>query len=207
MESWELPISYKQIKFSGARDLNILDTRSSPIPQKIRNFLWLFHQDKIQPVDQLIEKEWKGSEWCKLCGVAASADHIMFTCPIAWYVWWMISDMLQWQSCPMHLSDFTIKFSDQGGRKKNPNDLDGLCFLDTSAHQKWAGVPKQSYFLSKHLCSQGLIVYAVMEGFTEAWRPMQNRSLMEKIRKKREETMGGSQIMAGVVTLSDYNSS
>ena len=118
MESWELPISYKQIKFSGARDLNILDTRSSPIPQKIRNFLWLFHQDKIQPVDQLIEKEWKGSEWCKLCGVAASADHIMFTCPIAWYVWWMISDMLQWQSCPMHLSDFTIKFSDQGGSKK-----------------------------------------------------------------------------------------
>ena len=183
----------------------MLDMWSSPIPLKIKNFLWLFHQVRIQPVDQLTEKERKGSEWCILCGVAASADHIMFICLIAWYVWCI--DVLQWQSCPMHLSDFTIKFSDQGGRKKKPNDLDGLCFLDTLAHQKWAGVPKQSYFLSKHLCSQGLIVYAVMEGFTEAWRPMQNRSLMEKIRKKRDETMGGSQIMAGVVTLSDYNSS
>ena len=150
MESWELPISYKQIKFSGARDLNILDTRSSPIPQKIRNFLWLFHQVRIQPVDQLTEKEQKGSEWCILCGVAASADHIMFICLIAWYV--SCIDVLQWQSCPMHLSDFTIKFSDQGGSKKKitkkrNSDLDGLCFLDILAHQKRAGVPKQSYFL------------------------------------------------------------
>jgi len=94
----------------------MLDMWSSPIPLKIKNFLWLFHQVRIQPVDQLTEKEQKGSEWCILCGVAASADHIMFICLIAWYVWCI--DVLQWQSCPMHLSDFTIKFSDQGGSKK-----------------------------------------------------------------------------------------
>jgi hypothetical protein len=58
----------------------------------------------------------------------------------------MSKDMPQWQGCPMDLSDVTSKFSDQGGKQKK-NDLDGLYFLDTLAHQKQAGVPEQIYFL------------------------------------------------------------
>ena len=62
---------------------------------------------------------------------------------------------------------------------------------------------------NKVISSPNICVHRVLL-FMQGWRAPQKHedqckidALMEKIRKKHEETMGGSQIMAGVVALSE----
>jgi hypothetical protein len=50
------------------------------IPLKIRIFLWLVFQNKLQTAQQLKAMKWKGEVNCRLCGAPEDADHLMFAC-------------------------------------------------------------------------------------------------------------------------------
>jgi hypothetical protein len=38
-------------------------------------------------IDNLKKKGWKGTELCEFCGASESLEHLLFTCPLAEYMW------------------------------------------------------------------------------------------------------------------------
>jgi hypothetical protein len=55
----------------------------SKLPLKIENFVWLALRNKVQAVDNLGRKKWKGGKLCQLCQVEETKDHLFFQCPSA----------------------------------------------------------------------------------------------------------------------------
>jgi hypothetical protein len=50
----------------------------SKIPLKVRNFLWLVYQGRVQTANNLIRKQWKGDKKCKFCEEEETVNHLLF---------------------------------------------------------------------------------------------------------------------------------
>ena len=72
---------YKAINFGGVKDLVLMKIWRCHIPLKIKFFLWMAFNDRIQAAVQLKKKKWSGPEECKLCGERETVDLILFLCP------------------------------------------------------------------------------------------------------------------------------
>jgi hypothetical protein len=83
----------------------------SKLPLKIKNFMWLVHQNRVQTADNLGRKQWKGSKLCHFCQAEENADHLFIRCPIAMFVWAVLRDALSWRELPKSVGDFKEKFS------------------------------------------------------------------------------------------------
>jgi hypothetical protein len=77
------------------------------IPLKIRIFLWQVFQDRLQTGQQLKMMKWGGSEHCYLCGKMENANHLLFDCPMAVFVWSFLGEAMGWQGFPSSLNDLT----------------------------------------------------------------------------------------------------
>jgi hypothetical protein len=51
---------------------------------------------------QLCAKNWKGKEQCALCGADEDIDHLVFSCPMANFVWTIISEALGGKGPQVH---------------------------------------------------------------------------------------------------------
>jgi hypothetical protein len=80
------------------------------IPFKLRNFVWLVYQGRIQTADNLIKKQWKGDKKCKFCDDEETVDHLLFLCLIASYLWCVIRDGLNWKKTPKSVKEFNDNF-------------------------------------------------------------------------------------------------
>jgi hypothetical protein len=56
---------YRHCSFSGVIDVRMEELWKSKLPLKIKNFLWLVYRGRIQTVDNLKRKRWKGDEKCQ----------------------------------------------------------------------------------------------------------------------------------------------
>ena len=56
---------------------------SSLLPMKLKVFLWLAAQDRLQIGVELKKKGWKDNARCSLCGNSETMDHIFFGCVLA----------------------------------------------------------------------------------------------------------------------------
>jgi hypothetical protein len=93
------------------------------MPLKVKNFVWLVYQGRIQTADNLIRKQWKGDRKCKFCE-EESVNHLLFLCPIASHLWCIIRDNLQWERTPRSVKGFNDSFLLERGHKGN-----GVLFL------------------------------------------------------------------------------
>ncbi|KAG2632387.1 hypothetical protein PVAP13_2NG085546 [Panicum virgatum] len=59
---------YKAMTFGGVKDPVLMRIWRCRIPLKIKFFLWMAFNDRIQAAVQLKKKKWSGPEECKLCG-------------------------------------------------------------------------------------------------------------------------------------------
>ena len=84
---------YKAMTFGGVKDLVMMKIWKCRIPLKIKFFLWMAFNDRIQAAVQLKKKKWSGPEECKLCGEREAVDHILFLCPVATFVWTLIKEI------------------------------------------------------------------------------------------------------------------
>jgi hypothetical protein len=64
------------------------------LPTKIKVFMWMSIQNRLQTRVILKKKEWKGSKNCYLCGVEEIGDHIFFNCHIARVIWFYFKESL-----------------------------------------------------------------------------------------------------------------
>jgi hypothetical protein len=110
---------YRHCSFSGVVDVRMEELWKSKLPLKIINFLWLVYRERIQTVDNLKKKRWKGDEKCQLCLESKSVDHLLFMCPLAVYVWVVVRDVLGWNALPVGVKNFVENFMFLRGDKRN----------------------------------------------------------------------------------------
>jgi hypothetical protein len=108
---------YLHCAFSGVVDTRMEEMWTTKIPLKVKNFVWLVYQGRIQTADNLIRKQWKGDKKCKLCEDEESVNHFLFLYPIASYMWCIIRDTLQWEQSLRSMKDFNDVFLLERGIK------------------------------------------------------------------------------------------
>jgi hypothetical protein len=69
----------------------------SKLPMKIKVFMRLACNDRIQSWEVLKRMNWKGDPNCIVCRKTESADHIFFLCHLAKFVWGCLRDALGWE--------------------------------------------------------------------------------------------------------------
>ena len=84
---------YRIMTFGGVKDVLMVKVWRCKIPLKIKFFLWMAFNDRIQSAVQLKKRKWAGPEEWKLCGARETVDHILFECPVATVVWILIKDV------------------------------------------------------------------------------------------------------------------
>ena len=59
-----------------------------PSPPRVKFFMWLLVQDRVQTRSNLLKKNIISDATCELChAVVETAEHLIFHCPIADYLW------------------------------------------------------------------------------------------------------------------------
>uniref|UniRef100_J3LT50 Aurora kinase n=1 Tax=Oryza brachyantha TaxID=4533 RepID=J3LT50_ORYBR len=97
---------YNVITFRGVEDSKVKEMWNSPIPLKMKHFLWIAWRDKIQSAAQLKKMNWEGSKRCQLCNAIENSSHIFFSCPNALFVWCVCRDALDWVNVPRNFEEF-----------------------------------------------------------------------------------------------------
>jgi hypothetical protein len=77
---------YRHCSFLGVIDIRMEEIWNSKLLLKIKNFLWLVFRGRIQTVDNLKRKKWKGEEKYQFCLERESGDYLLFSCPLVVYV-------------------------------------------------------------------------------------------------------------------------
>lgn len=91
---------YREMVFGGIKDAQLQILWKSPMPIKIKNFMWLMIKGRLQVAKQLKKMKWPGSPLCKLCGVEEDVDHLMFRCPPTQFLWCCFRDAFGWDRIP-----------------------------------------------------------------------------------------------------------
>jgi len=96
---------YRFLTFRGVKVPTLIDIWNCRVPLKIQIFLWMvFHDrifhDRIQSAVQLKKRRWAGEVNCKMCGERETADHILFGCPTAMFLWIFLKDSLKLSCVP-----------------------------------------------------------------------------------------------------------
>jgi hypothetical protein len=89
------------------------------VASKVKNFLWLMYQNRIQTTDNLIKKQWKGSKFCKFVTPRKQLIIYFFQYPSSIFIWSVIKDALNWTKIPKSWKDFNDNFLLERGHKMN----------------------------------------------------------------------------------------
>jgi hypothetical protein len=100
-------------------DVRMEEMWNARISLKVRNFLWLMFQGRIQTTDNLSRKAWKGEVRCKFCLQEENIDHLIFTYPLLAFVWSVIKEGLNWEKTPKSLKEFNDEYLFKRGDKLN----------------------------------------------------------------------------------------
>lgn len=107
---------YRRLAFRGVTNRKMIKLWKSKLPYKLKVFMWLAIQDRLQTGVNLKKKEWKGSKKCCLCGEAGTMDHIFFHCHITRIIWACFKEALGWDRCPLSMQDILGNWIVLGGK-------------------------------------------------------------------------------------------
>jgi hypothetical protein len=89
------------------------------IPLRIKTFLWLMLKESILTRDILLQRGGKCEKKCLSCGCNETISHLFFKCPLARYIWNVVSCAFglkfQSDSADQCISNWLKRF---GGKKK-----------------------------------------------------------------------------------------
>jgi hypothetical protein len=106
----------------GVRDIQMMTIWKCNIHLKVKIFIWMAIHDIIQSRVQLKRKKWFGPSECLVCDKMETADHILFQCPVAIYLWCFLRENLRWPKLPTSYSNFLVEIvNDCRGINKNIN--------------------------------------------------------------------------------------
>ena len=91
---------YRLMTYRGVVNKRMLKLWKSRLSMKLKVFIWLATQDRLQAGLALKKKKWKGCPKCILCGVPEDVNHIFFGCVSAQFVWISFKEALGWEKIP-----------------------------------------------------------------------------------------------------------
>jgi hypothetical protein len=102
---------------------------------KIRVFLWQVIHDHLPTREQILIRQGPTSGLCPLCDVVESVDHLLFTCPVAAFLWTLVRNV--------------------GVRPDNPSSVLDLLYLTRYGHVDnfetiWIGVAAVMWAFVEH---------------------------------------------------------
>lgn len=100
------------------------------LPLKIKIFLREMLQNKIQTGEQQHKRKGPGEENCLLCGINETADHVVFQCVMAQFLWAVIKEALGWDKAPVSSSDFGQNWVNGSSQKRRGLYWFGLWAVD-----------------------------------------------------------------------------
>lgn len=71
---------YRSMMFMGVINKRMEKLWYNKAPMKIKVFMWMLIQHKLQTGVNMKKKNWQGSRNCYLCGSPETTDHIFFNC-------------------------------------------------------------------------------------------------------------------------------
>ena len=84
------------------------------LPMKLKVFLCLANNRRLQTGTTLKHKSWKGDANCHICNTAKTVNHIFFHCVIARFVWTCFKEILGWERIPVSLDNIFDHWIQQG---------------------------------------------------------------------------------------------
>jgi hypothetical protein len=97
---------YRFLSFGGMANRRMQEVWRALISMKEKVFMWRMFNDKLQTVEQLKKREWKGEINFPLCEVKEDVNHIMFGCVISTFVWVTLREAFGWSNFPASLEGF-----------------------------------------------------------------------------------------------------
>jgi hypothetical protein len=79
------------------------------LPMKVKIFCWMYFRGRIQVTKELQKKGWLSELGCVYRGEQATADHLIFSCPVSSFMWWCVARMQRWSDRPNSFDDFLYK--------------------------------------------------------------------------------------------------
>jgi len=164
---------YKSLTNGGMADARAMLIWKSPIPLKVKNFMWMANHDRIQCGVQLKKKKWTGSEKCPVCEVDETSDHILFQCPLAVLLWSFLRDCLGWPSSPTSCSSLLLEIVDQYRGNKQ------LLTIFICAGALWSiwKTRNELVFDKKVVSSPSTLIYKALL-LAKSWRPLLKPKMM-----------------------------
>jgi len=126
-EKYSTKSLYKLMTFGGVRDVQMMRIWNCNIPLKVKKFLWMAAQDRIQSSVQLKKKQWSGPEKYAVCDQLESTYHILFQCPVAVYLWSFLRDSFGWLKSPTSCVEFFSEVLEAVRGKKTKSNFVHLC--------------------------------------------------------------------------------
>jgi hypothetical protein len=136
----------------------------------------------------------KGEVNCKLCGVPEDADHLMFTWPLAMFMWAFLSETLGWDGYPRSVNELLAEWLP---RKFGTKYKMGLTCFAGFAWALW-NMRNKLCFL-RVFCLIGLLILASFF-FVQKWK-----ILMRPGDKLKIEALAGRVLEAAKVFRSSGN--
>ena len=96
---------YRFLSYGGVVNKRMEKLWHTKLPLKLKIFMWLAIQGRIQTGAALKQKKWKGDENRSLCNSLESVDHVLFQCVMARFVWASFKEALGWDRAPNSLTD------------------------------------------------------------------------------------------------------
>lgn len=110
---------YRMLAFRGVSSKRATKLWKCKIPLKIKIFLWLTFQDRLPTGEVLKKRKWKGDHHCTMCNKLETADHVLFHCVFARFVWACFREALGWDRSPTSMTDFLAIWLPIGGTDYN----------------------------------------------------------------------------------------
>jgi hypothetical protein len=99
---------YRMMTFGGVKDSTMMEVWKCKVPLKIQIFLWMAFHDRIQSAVQLRKRKWAGAKECKMCGAVENTNHILFTCPVAAFLWVFLNETLILGAIPSSTAELEL---------------------------------------------------------------------------------------------------
>jgi hypothetical protein len=159
----------------GIRDLQMMAIWKCNIPLKVKIFMWMAMHDRIQSKVQLKKKKWSGPLEYLVCGKVETADHILFQCPVAVFLWSFLRDTLGWSKSPTSCADFLCEIVRDGrGINKKIN-----IFLCAGALWTIWKTRNDVVFNKKVVSSPSVLIFKTLT-LVKSWCPLLKPKLSER---------------------------
>jgi hypothetical protein len=118
---------------------------------KIKLFMWLAYQDRVQSGVALKRMKWKGHNNCGMCRHPETSNHIFYGCYIARLTWIGLGEVFGWDRPPTNLQDFHDNWMPLGGvlwgkpQPSHTNNERGLKLENQKPKCKAKGQTKASF--------------------------------------------------------------